>query len=300
MFVSLVSKIVRIVKEAAKKLGENHPLILASSTAFFATFSIPPIIIILTNVLSLYFKTSSLSTKFNDQIGEVFGAEAAEQLQTIAGNLSDMGGKPWITIAGSIFLLFVATNLFKVIRTSINQIWNVRPKKSRQVLVKLKSRAIALGIILLTGILFLLSVFADSAVLILRDYLQDFVPVGQVYLILILSKVLSLFFITLWFITLFRYLTDARVPWKAIIIGALITGVLFMVGKFGLENFLVNSNIGDVFETSASIVLVLLFIFYSSMIIYFGAALTFVLSKEFDKTIKPRKYAEKFETRTVN
>ena len=84
MFVSIVSKIVRIVKEVAKKLGENHPLILASSTAFFAAFSIPPIIIILTNILSLYFKTESLSSKFNDQISEVFGPKAAEQLQNIA------------------------------------------------------------------------------------------------------------------------------------------------------------------------------------------------------------------------
>ena len=166
--------------------------------------------------------------------------------------------------------------------------------------MKLKSRAIALGIILLTGILFLLSIFTDSAVLLLRDYLQEFLPIGYVFLILILSKILTLTFITLWFITLFRYLTDARVHWKALSIGALITGVFFMIGKFGLEKFLVNSNIGDVFETSASIVLVLLFIFYSSMIIYFGAALTFVLSNEFEKTIKPRKYAEKFETRTVN
>lgn len=290
----------RIVKEAAVKLGDNHPLILASSTAFFATFSIPPMIIILTNVLSLYFKTESLSSSLNNQISNVFGPQAAKQFQQIATNLSDVGGKSWITIAGSLFLVFIATNLFKVIKTSINQIWNIRPKRKRKVLMKLKSRAIALGIILLTGIFFLLSILTDSLVSVLRDYLEEYLSVAYVLIILIISKLLSLTFISLWFATLFRYLTDARIHWKAISYGAISTAVLFMIGKLGLEKFLVNSNIGDVFETSASIVLVLLFIFYSSMIMYYGAALTFILSSEFEKPVKPRKYAEKFEVTAVD
>lgn len=299
MFMSIASKIMRIAKDAATKLGENHPLILASSTAFFATFSIPPIIVILTNILSLYFKTESLSARFNSQISSVFGPKAADQLQSIATNFSAIGSEKWVAYAVLLFLVFIATNLFKVVRTSLNQIWNIRPKKKRKVLVKLKSRVVALGIILLTGILFLLSIFTDSVVSILKNYLKTQFDVVDVLLILTISKLLTLMFITLWFMSLFRYLTDARIHWKAISIGALITAFLFMIGKVALEKLLVNSNIGNVFETSASIVLVLLFIFYSSLIMYYGAALTFVLSKVFKKLIKPRRYAEKFEISTV-
>ncbi len=290
-----VSKIARLFKDAAIKLGKKDPLILASSTAFFTTFSIPPTLIILMNVLSLYFKRESLSVQFDKQISEIFGAEAGTQLQTIATNLSEMTGKGWITIAGSVFLIFVATNLFKVIKTSVNQIWNIRPKNTKKLLHNVKNRAIALAIVFLTGIFFLLSILADSLVTLLQNYLHNSLPVGETLLIIGLSKLLSLVFITLWFISIFRYLPDARIQWKAVSIGALVTAFLFMIGKLALERFLVNSNISNVFETSASIVLVLLFIFYSSLIMYYGAAFTFVLSEELNQPVTPRKYAEEYK-----
>lgn len=299
MFITQVPKIMRLVKEAATELGKNHPFILASSTAFFTTFSIPPMIIIVVNALSIYFRSDRISAKFNDQITSIFGPESAKQLQTIADNFSNMGGETWITIVGFIFLVFIATNLFNVIKISINQIWNIRPTKSANLLLNLKNRAIALGLILLTGAFFLLSTVADSLILILKDLLESALPSVDSILIIIVGKAISFLFIMLWFSTIFRFLPDAKIYWKAVSIGAAVTSILFLLGKVLLEKFLVNSNLGNIFETSASIVLVLLFIFYSSMIMYFGAAFTYVISKEFDKLPEPRKNAEKFEVKTI-
>jgi len=296
---SKVSKIVQLIINSGKELGKNNPLILGSATAFFTIFSIPPMIIIVVNALSIYFKSESLSVKFTKQISSTFGQETANQLESIAYNFSSMAGKPWITVAGSLFLIFVATNLFKIIKISFNQICNIRPKSGRNILHRLKNRGIALGIILLTGVLFLLSNFADGLLIIIRNQLESGLPAEGSYLILFLSKIVSFIFIGLWFLTIFRFIPDARIPWKALTIGSLATAVLFMIGKLALERFLVNSNIGNIFETSTSIVLVLLFIFYSSMIMYYGLTLTMMVSKEIDQPIEPRKNAEKYEIKTL-
>ena len=284
---------------AMKQLGRHQPLILASSTAFFTIFSIPPMLIIVINILSLQFKSENISYTFYAQIESIFGSASSEQVQIIAGNFSAMASSPWITVAGSAFLIFVATNLFKVIRMSINQIWQVRIKRAPKLWYKLKDRSIALGIIFLTGIFFLLSTLSDSFLSFLDKELSfDFFNVDTLLLIIV-SKIISVFFIAMWFMALFRYLPSGRLHWKGISVGAIVTAILFSLGKLALERFLVNSNIDNVFETSTSIVLIMLFIFYSSLIMYYGASFTLIYSNYIGIDINPRKNAQRFEVQYI-
>lgn len=294
-----VKDVLKLFTRAARKLGKNQPLVLASSTAFFTMFSIPPILVISVNTLSLYFKKDSVTRAFNHTIAQVFDEKTADQMSDIADNFSNMASKPWITIAGFVFLLFVATNLFKVMRTSINQIWNIRLARSGRLANSLQKRTISLGLILLTCILFFLSTVSDSLITLLGDLVpKNFMGLNTIF-ILIASKILSVFFITLWFTAVFRFLPDAKISWHAILIGGLVTAILYMIGKYLLDTFLINSNIDNIFETSTSVVLIMLFIFYSSLILYYGASFTFVYTDFINKNVKPRKNAEEFEIKVV-
>ncbi|WP_185152736.1 YihY/virulence factor BrkB family protein [Fulvivirga aurantia] len=288
-----------LFKNAAKELGKNKPIILASSTAFFTIFSIPPIIIITVNALSLYFKSKSITQSFINNIQELFGEEAARQMSNIASNFSSLASQPWITIAGSVFLIFIATNLFNIIKLSINQIWNIRVESKSNILFHLKQRLIALGIIVLTTVLFILSTVADSIIAFIRDFLPENFAEVNTLVVMVMSKIVVIIFIALWFAAVYRFLPDARVAWKPILTGAIVTSVLFVLGKYILERLLINSNIDNIFETSTSIVLIMLFIFYASLIMYYGVSFTAVYSKFIEEEIELRKNAERVEIKAI-
>lgn len=293
-------EILKLLADSGKELGKNRPLILASSTAFFTIFSIPPTLIILANALSIYFKQENLTAKFSETIADLFGQDVSTQLLAIADNFRNMASEPWITYAGFIFLIFVATNLFKVIRMSVNQIWNVRMEKQGGLLFRLRKRVISLGIILLTGVFFIFSTIADSAIAFVENAITDNLFAVNTVLIVIASKLASIIFISLWFTAIFRFLPDAKINWRSILTGAVLTSVLFTIGKYLLERFLINSNIDSIFDTSTSIVLVMLFIFYSSFIVYYGASFIYVYHNSRDKKVKPRKNAEQYKVTSVD
>jgi len=297
--VQKLKEILDLFTDSAKELGKNRPLILASSTAFFTIFSIPPTLIILANILSLYFQKESLTAKFSETITELFGQDVSEQLLGIANNFRNMASEPWITYAGFIFLIFVATNLFKVIRMSVNQIWNVRMEKQGGLLFRLRKRAISLGIILLTGVFFIFSTLADSTITYVETAISENLFVLDTVIIVIISKVASIIIISLWFVAIFRFLPDAKINWRSILTGSILTAFLFTIGKYLLETFLINSNIDNIFEASTSIVLVMLFIFYSSFIVYYGASFIYIYHGFRDKNLKTRKHAKQYKITSV-
>lgn len=289
----------QIVLKSFKLLKLNQPLLLGAATAFFTLFSLAPIIIITLNILSLYFQQEEISDPLYNQIETQFGAGTAEQIKDIVNNFRDQASSIWITIGGSVFLAFVATTLFHVIRQAFNHIWNIRLKNSRNFAYNLKQRSQSLLIIFIGGLLFVASLFADTAVAVLKDYLDQLIPSVDALVIWGVSLILSLIVVTLWFAILFKYLPDARLKGKDALIGGFFTAVLFNIGKYLLGRFLITDNLNDIFGTSASIMLLLLFIFYSSLIMYFGAAFTKTYASEMGSNIKPKKNAELYTVSVV-
>ncbi|MBL6445596.1 YihY/virulence factor BrkB family protein [Fulvivirga sp. 29W222] len=278
--------------DSFKLLRANQPLLLAASTAFFTLFSLAPIIIIILNVLSLYFQKEEISDQLYNQIEAQFDNNTAEQIHNIVNNFRKQASSTWITIGGSIFLAFVSTTLFHVIRQAFNHIWNIRLKSKQNFAYTLKHRTQALLIIFVGGLLFVGSLFADTTVAVLKDYLDEIIPSVDAPLIRSISIVLSLIVVTLWFAILLKYLPDAQLKGKDAMIGGLFTAVLFNIGKYILGRFLITENFNDIFGTSASIMLLLLFIFYSSLIMYYGAAFTKVYIQTMSRNIIPKKNAE--------
>jgi membrane protein len=245
---------------------------MAGATSFFSNFALAPILVILIQVLRLVIDPIIVRSKLFKSLSQILGPEAVQQLTGILQNLRTLAHNWYITVAGFIFLLFVSTTLFRIIKDSLNQLWKVKPHYDK--MLKARSRLLAILVILIAGILFAFGIFAEGIQVYIKQYISEVSPLLSVYFNRLGNLVLSILFVTLWFAMVFRYLPDARPKWKVAFAGGLLTAVLFTFGKIFLRWMLSYSNINTLYGTSASIVLLLLFIFYSSIIFYFGACFT--------------------------
>lgn len=288
----------KVAIRSLRLLRKNSPLILSSSTAFFTTFSLSPIIIILVSAFSIYFKSDKITRQLFGKIGSTFGEEPARELEGIVHNFMKVESNVWTTAAGIVFFLFVATTLLGVVKENLHKLWSIRgrPRRIRYVM---KERSIQAGIILFTGVLFLVSVLMDTALSISLDYLSIVIPQMGIFIIRFFNFIFSLIIVTLWFMLIFKLLPDARVQWDIAFNGAFITAILFTTGKLLLGKILVHARVASIFGASASFALLLLFIFYCSFILYFGAAFTHEYSEHADKHICAIKHAHEYEEKVI-
>ena len=268
-------------------LGKNDPLRLAGATAFFTTFALPPILLILIQLLSLVFERKIITQELSRHLGDIIGAGSMDQLYTTLTGFRSLADNILLAIAGFVFLFFVSTTLFRVIQSSINQIWMIRRTGQHKFRMAYRSRIKSGLVILFTGVLFLATLFAESLKLIFGRYIHELLPGTGFLFYGFLSLVISVLITSLWFMAVFRYLPDGKPTWKVAFIGGLVTSILFHIGKYLLGWLLPGSNIGAVYGASASIMLLLLFVFYSSFIFYYGAAFTKVWGDHLEQPIIP-------------
>jgi membrane protein len=287
-----------INRDAFGLLRRTEPLILSSSTAFFTTFALSPILILLVNLFGLYFKSDRLTNQVFGKLGTTIGYEAAADIQGIVNNFMEYETTWMLTLAGILFFIFVSTTLLGVIKQNIHKLWRIR-KHGHRIRHNFKERFIFICIILISGVLFLISLFIDTSLAISFDYLQTVIPGIGIVVIKILNLVFSLIMVTLWFTIIFKMLPDAKIDWDVAFNGAFLTSILFSAGKFLLGKVLVHARIATIFGASASFALLLLFIFYSSFILYYGAAFTHEYAEHSERHICAGKYAAEYEEKLL-
>ena len=288
-----------LFKKALSHLSHNDPLRMAGATAFFTSFALPFILILLIQLLELLINPVKLRHELFADLSGIVGRQSTRQVVTTLIAFRELAHNGWITAFGFLFLLLVATTLLMVMKGSINQLWRIKIGKGQSFGKRLRTRLQSVLIILATGILILLSIVAETVKAQMGKAFEMILPSVAHYINSIFNYVLSLLFVALWFGVIFRLLPDARPPWKVTIGGAFVTAVLFSIGKHVLRLLLINSNIGNLYGASASIVLILLFVFYSSLILYFGAAFTHVWSGYLQQPIKPLPYALHYEVKDI-
>jgi len=264
-----------VLKDTFKLFLENDPLKMAGATAFFTMFALPPILIILVQFFSLFIDPETIRHELFVSLSNIFGREAVRQIVSVIRAVKKLSYNWVATALGFIFLLFVATTVFKIIRSSINQIWGVQKKPpEKKVMASLRSRSLSLGVIFVTGLLFSIGVFIETVQVFIGNYFVKLFPSLSGVFNQLLSFIISTLITAIWFLIIFRYLNDSRPKWGIAWTGALFTSVLFAVGKIILHLLLTYNNINNIYGASASIVLLLLFVFYSAMILYYGTAFT--------------------------
>lgn len=246
---------------------------LAAATAFFTTFALPAILIILIQVLGLVFTRRMVGRGLLQHLAGIVGAGTVNDLRTTLRNVRHLANTWYFAAGGFLFLIFVSTTLFSVIKASLNQLWNVSANPKHGVVVLLKQRAISFAIILLAGLLFMFVLLAESMQALLGEYFSIWGE-GRVSPQYIVNQLISLTVVSIWFSIIFRFLPDGRPRWKVAFAGGLFTGLLFTGGKLLLGVLLSYSNMQTIYGASTYMALLLLFVFYSAFIFYYGACFT--------------------------
>lgn len=283
------------LRKAFNLFQKNDPLRLAGATAFFTNFALPPILIILIRLFGVFTDRRLLVTHLFERLNNILDDESIAQIRLTLRNIRGIDQAWYITLFSFIFFLFVATTLFNVIKNSLEQIWNIAMKDKKGIVSTLKSRAISVTIILLAGILFLLGLLADSVQAIIGSYLKTNSPSFELVVTSVINQIIFVIIVTSWFSILFRFLTNGRPTWRASISGGLLTGCLFTAGKYILRILLPLSNISNIYGSAGSIIVIMLFVFYSSLIFYFGASFIKALSVGRETPIVPKNGAFAYE-----
>ena len=288
----------KLLKASFSRLQQNDPLRMAGATAFFTSFALPPIIVLLFQLFRIFFSGQLIGTQLGKVLSATLGKEGADQLRSTARGFRSLAQNWYMGILGLLFLIFVATTLFKVIRNSLHDIWDIGLKKTG-FMFDLKVRGRSLAIILMAGILFLAASIIDVAQVVAKEYIGRIWQTGSVFITGAFNEIASILVTTIWFIILFRYLANARPSWRVAKVGGILTGVLFYIGRTILSSVMSNSNAGIIYGAGAAIVLILLFVFYSSFILYFGACFIKEYSLFINDPIVPSQKAYELKSHPV-
>ncbi|HEV7330411.1 MAG TPA: YihY/virulence factor BrkB family protein [Flavisolibacter sp.] len=264
----------RVLKKAAKRLKSNSPLHLAGSTAFFATFSIAPIFIIIIQVLGSVLGEATIRERIIQKFAESAPDDSVQQLNRIMNGLQQLSGLWYVDVALILFLFFSASTLFSIIKNSVERLWRIKTVQNKGIGYRLKKRLFSVTLIVAAGALLVASLVGQSLQSFLGDAIADISPIASVYFKTVYRFLGSVVIAWIWFTFVYRYITDARPQWKTVLAGALFTTILFTIGRVILQAALSGTSLPSVYGASASLVLLQLFVFYISLLNYYGAAFT--------------------------
>lgn len=280
-----------MVKDSGSEFMENNSFRLAGALAFNAIFSIPPLLIIIIRAAGYFWGEKAVSGELSNQIASAVGPSAAEEVETIIQNahMSDSGGIAfWISIG---VLLFASTTFFATLQESLNSVWNLKPKPTNGILKMIKVRLFSFGIVLSIALLMLVSLVLSTAISVLSGYLSDMFPGISVFFIKLLDFILSAGIISVLFALIFKYLPDATIRWKDVWVGAIVTALLFTLGKLLIGYYISTSDPGSAYGAAGSVIVILVWIYYSSLIVFFGAELAQQYADRFGQHIRPKEHA---------
>lgn len=285
---SSIRSFFRILKKAAAAFIEDNALKLSASLSYYTVFSIGPIIIIVISLVGIFYGREAVQGKVYGQVKGFIGNDAAIQLQEIIKNIEYSQFKTTGFIIGVVMLLFGASGVFTEIQDSVNRIWSVKAKPKKGWLKFITNRLLSFSLVVGLGFIMLVSLLVNTAVDALNTQLAKLFSEDIVILFYILNILIVLMVITLLFAIIFKVLPDAIIRWRDVIIGSLFTAVLFMGGKFLISFYISKSNVGITYGAAATIVIILLWVFYSSVILYFGAEFTKCYAVEAGSGIRPK------------
>ncbi len=290
-----------ILKKAISNFGSNNPVGMAGTTAYFAIFSIAPIIIIIISVFGIFAGDVAIRQKLFEEVSVLIGSDSSKALQNAIENyqITEKSGIGAV-IGGAIFLIS-ATTLFSIMQNYINYIWRVRVKsKLKQNILKLaKDRIFSFGMILSLGFVLLASLVVDASIAFLQDILSQHFNPDFVVFARVVNGFISMIIITSVFAVIYRFLPDVNVKWRASLFGAIFTAILFFIGKYIIGFIIGNSKLGAVYGAASSFVVIIIWIYFVSLIFYFGVEITHQYSKFYNHENKPLKFAVPFKISPV-
>ncbi|MBL0102966.1 MAG: YihY/virulence factor BrkB family protein [Bacteroidetes bacterium] len=277
--------------ESLSGFVSDNGLKLSAALSYYTIFSLPPLLIIIINLCGFIFGPEAVRGEIFGQINGLVGNEAAMQIQETIKNVSLSNSNTFATTIGIIVLLIGASGVFSEIQDSINFIWGIEAKPKKGLVKFLKNRLMSFSMIGSVGFLLLVGLIVNSIMDLLNQKLALQFPKDTVYLIYGFNLLMVFIIITLLFTIIFKTLPDGKIVLRDCLIGASFTAFLFMLGKFAIGAYLGSSAVASVYGTAGSVILILVWVYYSAIILYFGAEFTKMYAITHGDKIIPNEYS---------
>lgn len=281
----------KVFKNAALGFIDDNAFKLSASLSYYTVFALAPLLIIIISLTGIFFGRDAMQDRIYMQLKGLVGSEAAMQVQDIIQNIHNTESSTTGAIVGIIILFIGATGVFTEMQDSINYIWSVKAKPKRSWVKYILNRLLSFSLILGMAFLLLVSLVVNAVLNLLSDYLMRLLPQYTVQLFFVLNTFIILLVISGLFAVIFKVLPDAIIEWRDAIMGSVFTALLFLLGKFLINYYIGKANLGITYGTAASIVIILVWVYYSALILFFGAEFTKMYALSHGEGIRPKETA---------
>lgn len=285
-----MKKIAYLFKESFKEFVADNGLKLSASLSYYTVFSLPPLLMIIISLCGFFFGAEAVRGEIFGQINGLVGNNAALQIQEAIKNVTLSKSNTFSTIVGILILFIGASGVFVEIQDSLNTIWGLRAKPKRGLIKFIKNRLMSFSMIGSVGFLLMVGLIVNSVLDILSERLVVRFPKDTFYLVYAVNLLIVFSIIALLFTVIFRTLPDGKIVLRDCIVGATFTAFLFMIGKFFIGAYLGRSSVESVYGAAGSVILILIWVYYSAIILYFGAEFTKVYAHTHGQKIIPNSY----------
>jgi membrane protein len=280
-----------LLKNAVTAFLDDNAMKLSASLSYYTIFSLAPLLVVVISLISIFYGREAIEGQIYGQINNLIGKSAAVQIQETIKNINVSGKSTTGAIIGIVTLVFSATGVFIEIQDSINYVWSIKAKPKKGWFKYIKNRLLSFSLIISLGFLLLVSLILSAFLDLFNQQLERIFSDYTVYIAYAFNYVVVIGVITVLFGIIFKVLPDGELRWKDSFVGAAFTAILFIIGKFLISFYLGQSDVGSTYGAAGSVIVILLWVYYSSIILYFGAEFTKVYSKNFGTPIEPSPHA---------
>jgi membrane protein len=288
--INIMKNVWILIKHTFQDWLEDGAPRLAAALSYYAIFSLVPLLVIAIGIAGLFFQQGQVQAQVGGQISRIVGAEAAETVMGWLDATATREGGIIATVLGFLALLFGATGFFGQLQTSLNIIWEVHPAPNRGVKGMLKDRFTSFLLILFIGLLLLILVVLNTVLSTMGDFIESLLPGGQ-FIWMVVNYAINLALVVVLFAAIFKVLPDVQIRWRDVWVGALATAVLFVIGQILIGLYLANAAVGSAYGAAGSAIIFLLWIYYSTQILFLGAEFTQVYARRHGTEILPTENA---------
>ncbi|GAQ15499.1 YihY/virulence factor BrkB family protein [Myroides odoratimimus] len=293
-------KVILLFKQSVFDFLDDNAMKFSAALSYYTIFALPPLMLLIISASGFIFEEQEVANFFYDQLRDLVGPNTTTEIQNAMSNVQLNRKSGYITtIIGVGILLFSASGVFAEIQSSINYIWGLAAKPNKSVTRLVKNRLLSFAMIGSVGFVLLVSLMINSIVSLLYSYLGNFFGEETLSLVKLLNNAVVFLIITILFVLIFMTLPNGKLRWKDAFIGAGFTAVLFMIGKFGIGWYLGNTASSSLYGAAGSVTVMLIWVYYSAMILYFGAEFTKNYAILYGRKIVPGPYSIEIEKNVI-
>jgi membrane protein len=289
----------QIIKDSFKDFFSGESMGLAAGTAFYTIFSLPALLIIILNIGTTLYSETEIKAEMLQQVEELAGEESRSTLEDILDNFNMESNGVISNFVAFLILAFSATTVFVSLQNAINHIWHIKPKPEKGLIKFIINRLLSFSLVASIGFILLVFLILDAVLVIINNYFIEYVVDLPINLVTIAHFTLTQLILVVVFALMYRILPDAQVRWKDTWMGAVVTMFLFGIGKYLIGVYMSNSDLGSSYGAAGSLVILLIWVYYSVVIFLFGAQVTYYIAEHIGGNIIPKSQAVKVEMREI-